>query len=108
LKLPQQEQSENVIDVGVGENGSGDRGLTQAFSRMEFGSGFDLRAKIGRGSEQEPGAIVGAECNLGLSAGLAVQSCGADCAAVWAGAVPLGESSTCGRAEDLNAHDYGV
>ena len=109
LQFAQQEQAEDVVDVGVGENGSGDRRLanpsSQARPRMQFGSGFDLRAQIGRSSEQKPGSRIGADGNLCLGAGFAVEGSGAHGAAVRAGAIPLGESSASGRTENLHAHD---
>src|SRR5215469_2348310 len=54
LELAQKKESEDVIDVGVEQDGSGDgrmASLVNSGLRMEFGSEFDLGAKVGRGSE---------------------------------------------------------
>ena len=92
-----------MVDVGVGEDGAGDgrvaRGLSaRLFARMKLGPGFDLCAQIGRGSEQEPVFIVIAHGNLRLGARFAFEGSGAQGAAVGAGAVPLGERASGGRA----------
>src|SRR5579863_4628234 len=67
-----------------------------------LGASPDLRAQIGRGTEQEPVLIVmvdfDADCDLGLRSGFAGEGSGAQGAAVAAGAVPLGETSSGGRA----------
>src|SRR5450631_2273887 len=51
LQFAQQQQSQNMIDVGVRENRTGDWRLAHPFVRMEFGSAFDLRAQIRRSSK---------------------------------------------------------
>ena len=47
LQFTQQEQAENVVHIGVGEHNPGDRRLADAFLWVKFGSGFNLRAKVG-------------------------------------------------------------
>src|SRR5271166_5315107 len=71
---------------------------------MKFGRGFDLRAQVGRGSEQKPALRIGADGDLRLRAGFAVEGSGAQGAAVGAGTIPLGKTSAGGRAEDLDEH----
>jgi hypothetical protein len=113
VQLPQQEQAEHVVDVSVGKNRSGDGRLAGVilaflFSRMKIRRSLNLRAQIGRSSEQKPGLRVGADGKLGLGAGLAVERSGAQGAAVGAGAIPLGEPSAGSRAENFHAHRYRV
>ena len=36
LQLAQQQQSENVVNIGIRQDGPGDRGLTNALARMKF------------------------------------------------------------------------
>jgi hypothetical protein len=104
LQFAQQKQAEYVVDVGIGENGANDGRLAEAFAGMQFGRGFDLRAQIGRSAEQEPGAIVGADGELRLGAGFAVEGSGAQGGAVGAGAIPLGETSARAGSENFYAH----
>ena len=47
---------------------------------------------------------IGANGELRLGAGFAVEGSGAQRAAVGAGAIPLGEASASGRAENLDPH----
>ena len=98
LQFAKQEQAEGVVDVGVAEDGAGDRRLAYAFAGMEFRSGFDLRAQVGRGAEQKPVLVVGADGNLRLGASFTLKRSRAQGAAIWAGAVPLRKASSGGRA----------
>jgi hypothetical protein len=72
---------------------------------MKFAIGFDLRAQVGRSAEQKPGDCVRADCDLRLRPGFSLKGSGAHSATVGAGAIPLGESSPGGGAENLHAHD---
>jgi hypothetical protein len=93
LQFAQQQKAEDMVDVGVGQNGSSDGRLADAFVGMKLRRGFDLRTQVRRSAEQEPGAGVGADGNLRLGSGFAVEGSGAQGEAVGAGAIPLGESS---------------
>ncbi len=44
LQFAQKQKSEDVVDVGVGEDCACDRRLANAVLWLEFGSGFDLIA----------------------------------------------------------------
>src|SRR5579871_1911713 len=107
LQLAKEKKTEDVIDVGVEKNGSGD-GRMPSFvisgMTMEFGRGFDLCAEVGRGSEEKPVFWVGADGNLRLSAGFALELSGAKGTAVGAGTIPLGETTACGRTQNLDLH----
>jgi len=56
LQFAQQKQSENMVEIGVGECDARDGRLTHALPRMQLGGGFDLRAQVGRRAQQEPRA----------------------------------------------------
>ena len=108
LQFTKKKQSENMVDVGVEQYASGDGRLAKAFAGMEFRVRFDLRAEVGRGSEQKPGMGVGTDGDLGLGAGLSRELSGSENAAVGAGAIPLWERSSSGRAENLDLHSGSV
>lgn len=111
LQLAQEKKAEDVVDVGVEKNGSCDRRLANAVSAsagMKFRRGFDLRAQVGRSSEQKPRSGIGADGNLRLRAGLAAELPGAHGTTVGAGAVPLRKASASSRAENLDLHDGSV
>jgi hypothetical protein len=95
-----------MVDIPICENGAADRRLAQAFAGMQFGIGFDLRAQVGRSPEQKPRTGVGADGELCLRAGFAVEGSSAQGAAVGAGAIPLGESPASTGAKNLHAHDF--
>ena len=72
--------------------------------RIEFGSGDDLRAQIGRGANEKPDFIIVGESDLGLSAARGAEFRVSNATAVFAGTVPLWESATCRRTQDFDAH----
>lgn len=82
LKLAQQEQPENVIDIRVGEDYAGDGRLAHAVAWMQFGGGFDLRAQVRGRSQQEPREPVLRDGQLRLRAGLTAKWSGAHSATV--------------------------
>jgi len=53
LEFTQQKESENVIEIGIGERYAGN-GRVALLSRVQFRRGFDLRAQIRRCAKQEP------------------------------------------------------
>src|SRR5579864_2519173 len=71
---------------------------------MKFWRGLDLGTQVGRGSEQEPGIGVCADCNLSLAAGLAAKTSGAKSTAVGASAIPLRKCAAGRRAHNLHLH----
>ena len=57
MQLAEEKKAEDVIDVGVKKDSSGDGGMPSLVIRgvrMELGSKFNLRAEVGRGSEEKP------------------------------------------------------
>ena len=93
LKFAQQKQSEDVIDIGIGERDTGygrvARRPLRRLARMQLRRGFDLEAQVGRCPEQEPKDGVLGERNLGLGARLAVEGAGSYGATIMAGTIPL-------------------
>ena len=111
LKFAEQKKSEDVIDVGVEENGSSDGRIARYVFRgawMKFGSRFDLRAEIGRSSEQKPALGVGADGKLRLRSSFPAERSGAQRAAIGAGAIPLGKASASGGTENSNLHEASL
>jgi hypothetical protein len=108
LQFTKKKQPENMVDVWIEQNASGDGRLAKAFAGVEFRVRFDLRAEVGRGSEQKPEMGVGTDGDLGLGAGLSRELSGSKSAAVRAGAIPLRERSSGGRAENLDVHSGSV
>src|ERR1039458_4787375 len=53
LKFAQEKESEDVIDIGVGECDAGDGRVASRLAGMQFRRGFDLKAQVGRSAEQE-------------------------------------------------------
>jgi len=57
LQFAQKKEPEDVIDVGIKKDNSRDGRMTSLVVcgvRMELGSEFDLRAEVGRSSEEKP------------------------------------------------------
>jgi hypothetical protein len=104
LELAQGEEAEDMVDVGVGEDDSGNGSVAGRGAGMELGRGFDLLAEIRGCAEQIPTVAVGGDRYLCLRAGFAAQGTGAQATAVRTCAVPLRKSSSGGGAEDVNAH----
>jgi len=96
-----------MIDVSIEQNRSTDWGMSRyaiGCSRTQFRGRFDLRAQVGRSSEKEPVLGVSADRDLGLGSGFSVKCSDAHCTAIRAGAIPLGEASASGRAENFDLH----
>ncbi len=53
LEFAQQEESEDMVEIGVGERDAGDRRVTP-LSRMQFRRRFDLGEQVRRCSQQKP------------------------------------------------------
>jgi len=104
LEFTQQEQPEDVVEIGVNERYSSDGRLAHAIARMQFRSGFDLRAQVRRRAQQKPGAAILRDGNLSLGARFAVEGAGPYRAAICAGAVPLGKPASGRRTENLYLH----
>ena len=97
LEFAQQEQPEDVVEIGVGQHNTCDRRLAHAIARMQLRCGFDLRAQIRRCAQQKPRAAILRDRNLGLHARLAVECAASQSATIGAGAVPLRKrASGCG------------
>jgi len=73
---------------------------------MKKAGSLDLQAQVRRRSEQKPILVIVAYCNLGLSPRWALEGPGAQGLAIAAVAVPLGETTPCGRAQDFDPHNY--
>jgi hypothetical protein len=104
LEFPQQEQPEDMVEIGVGQHHPGDWRLAHAVARMQFRRGFDLSAQIGRRAQQKPGAAIRRDRNLGLGARLAVEGAAPYSATVGAGTVPLGKRASGRGTENLDSH----
>jgi len=96
LKFAQEKQSEDVIDIGVGECDAGDGRVASRLAGMQFRRGFDLKAQVGRSAEQKPKDGVLGERELRLSARLAVEDAASHGTAVMASAIPLRKCATGG------------
>jgi len=97
LQFAKEKEAECMVDVGVAEDGAGNRSLAYAFTWVKFRRGFNLRAEVGGGAEQEPVLSVGTDCKLGLGATFTRKLSVPQCAAVGAGAVPLRKASSGSR-----------
>ena len=89
LEFAQQEQSEDVVEIGISQRHACDGRLAQAIARMQIGCCFDLGVQVRRGAQQEPQEAVLGERNLRLSAWLALEGAGPHSPTICAGAVPL-------------------
>ena len=89
LEFAQQEESKDVVEIGIGQDYARDGRVAQALARMQFRRGLDLRSQIRGCAQQEPRTAILGERNLRLGARLAVEGAGSHCATICAGAVPL-------------------
>ncbi len=53
LEFAQQEQSEDVIEISIGQSYTGNGRMTP-LPRMQFRRGFDLGAQVRRRAQQKP------------------------------------------------------
>ena len=67
---------------------------------------FDLQTQIRRGTKEKPLLVIVGYGYLGLSSSRTLESPGTQGLAIRAVAIPLGETTPCGRAQDFNAHNY--
>src|SRR5215471_7535499 len=105
LEFAEMKQAHESVDVGRGQEDAAEWSSRRvARRRIELPRGGDLRAEVGRGSEQEPDDAVRGECELGLRAGGGADGAGAQTGAVRAGAIPLREAAAGRRAEDFDLH----
>jgi len=88
LEFAQQEESEDMVEIGIGERDSGN-GRVAPLSRMQFRRSLDLGEQVRRCAQQEPREAAIGEHKLSLGARLAVERAGSYGATVCAGAVPL-------------------
>ena len=97
-----------MVNIGIGQHDARDGRLADtivyAVTRVKFRRGLNLRAQIGRSSEQKPRMPVLTDGNLGLSARLAVECARSQGTAVGTGAIPLGKSAARSRAQDFHTH----
>jgi hypothetical protein len=75
---------------------------------MEFGSCFDLKSQIRRGSSEKPSGAIGAQRQLSLRASLAAELILAHGQAVSAATIPLREPTPSRGTEDANLHLGGL
>ena len=54
LEFAQQEQSEDVIEISIGQSYTGNGRMTPTLPRMQFMRGFDLRPQVRRRTQQKP------------------------------------------------------
>ncbi len=104
LEFAQQKQSEDVVEIGIGERYAGDRRMAQTPPRMQFRRGFDLGEQVRRSAQQEPREAVLGDRNLRLRARLAVECAGSHGAAICAGTVPLRKRASGRGTENLYLH----
>lgn len=96
-----------MVEIRIEQDCSADRRVSRyavVSSRVKLWSGLDLRAEVGRGSEQEPVVGVSADGELRLGSSFSVEGSGSKRTAVGADAIPLGEASSSGRTENLDLH----
>src|SRR5258708_5889427 len=108
LQFTQQQQAENMVNVGIGQHDACDGRLADTIARVKFGRGFNLRAQVWGGSQQKPGAPVLTDGNLSLGARLALECAGSKGTAIGTGAIPLGKSAARSRAQNFHTHVKGV
>src|SRR5215472_6056803 len=108
LELAQQQKSERVVKIAVGEYDGCNRTASalRRFARMEFGSRFDLRSEIRRSVDQAPLVRAKAQGELSLCSTLAVKGTSAQATTVCANAIPLGKSASGGRPENFYLHRF--
>lgn len=104
LKFAQEKQTEDVIEIGIGERDAGDRRMAHILSRMQLRRGFDLRTQVWRCAQQEPQKRVFGDRNLGLAARRAMERTGSYGATIGAGTVPLRKRSSGRRTKNLDFH----
>src|SRR5262249_24965244 len=93
LELAEMKQAHKRVDVGRRQKDAAEWSSRRvARWRVELPRGGDVRAEVGRGSEQEPDDAVRGERQLGLRAGGGADGAGAQARAVPAGAIPLREA----------------
>jgi hypothetical protein len=73
---------------------------------MERRSSFNLLAQVRGGIQQEPGAAIIRNGDLGLGATLAFESSGANGLTIPAATIPLRKAAASGRAQYLDTHSY--
>ena len=108
LEFAQQKQSDDVIEIGIGERDAGNGRMAHALARMQFRHGLDLSSQVRRGTQQEPRVSVLRDRNLRLRARLAVECARSHGAAIMAGAVPLRKRATGRGTENLYLHLWRV
>src|SRR5262249_56795619 len=105
VELAEMTQADESGGVGRGQEDAAELSSRRvARRRIVLPRGGDLRAEVGRGSEQEPDDAVRGEGELGLRAGGGADGAGAQAGAVRAGAVPLREAAAGRRAKDFDLH----
>ena len=112
LQFAQQQQTENMVNIGVSEYDACDGGVAYTTGHtvawMKLSGGFNLRTQVRGGSQQKPGVAVLTDGNLGLGARLALECAGSQAPAIGTGTIPLGKSATRSRAQDFHTHVKGV
>ena len=104
LQFAQQKQSEDVIEIGIGEGDAGNRRMAQTPPRMQLRRSFDLGQQIWRSAQQEPQEAVFGDRDLGLRARLAVERAGSHGATICAGAIPLRKPASGRGTQNLYSH----
>jgi hypothetical protein len=112
LQFAQQEQAENMVNIGIGQHNARNWRLAYTTGHtvawMKVGRTFNLRAQVWGSSQEKPGVAILTDGNLGLGARLALECASPEGTAIGTGAIPLGKSATCSRAQDFHAHVKGV
>jgi hypothetical protein len=78
--------------------------VPHTLARMQFRRGFNLRAQIGRSSQQKPQESVLGNRDLRLAARLTVECAGSDRAAIITGTIPLRKGASGCRTKNLYLH----
>jgi hypothetical protein len=98
-----QEQSEDMIQIGIGQKHRRERAIPRALRRrMQAGKRLHLRAKVRRRVDQKPFLSVGAEGNTRLSAGR--NDAGACGLTIETGTIPLRNTSAGSGSQEANAN----